>query len=807
MRISLNWLQKYVDIKISTEELANKLTMVGFEVESVEYLGKKYDNFVIGEVLNVNKHPNADKLTVCNVNIGSKTLQIICGAPNVKVGQKVAVGLIGAEIPRNQHDANGKSFKLSQIKIRGVESYGMICSEYELDIGDDKDGIMVLRPDAKVGTPLAEYLGLNDIIFEIGITPNRPDAMSHIGIAREVAAILNEKVRMPTISFEEENENSDQAASIRIKDFENCPRYTARVVKDVKIVPSPKWMQELLSAVGVRPVNNIVDVTNFVLMECGHPLHAFDLDKVSGKSIIVECAKGGETFETIDHKKRNLRNDTLMICDGDKPIAIAGVMGGANTEITDTTTNILIESAYFNPRSIRRTSKYFNLSTDASQRFSRGADPNITKWAVDRCVQLIQEIANGKVLKNAIDVYPTKIQTKEITLRVKKVNEILGTTLDAEVISELLQKIEIETVDFNESMIRFRVPTFRPDLEREIDLIEEVARLYGYDNIKLKETTTTRFLFTPPEKDFLDEIRSHFIGRGLREIITNSMQNIDIASIASDKVVKISNPISKDMEALRTSLVPSALEVIKNNIFHGSKNLKLFEIGKVYLIDEALKQQTPVKGYFEEDRLILIFSGSIKPLTWDEKTRFFDIFDVKGEIVLFFKKVFLDNIKFIPYPISNALSDISIRLELDGRDIGVIGKVRTDILKKFEIEQDVFFAEIKLGAIIENRRKEKSFTPLSKYPVVSRDIALIVKEDILHDKIENEIWKAGYPLITKVELFDIYQGEQIGIGNKSYAFTLEFMAEDHTMTQDEIEGVMNNIIINLEKNLNASVRK
>jgi phenylalanyl-tRNA synthetase beta chain len=285
------------------------------------------------------------------------------------------------------------------------------------------------------------------------------------------------------------------------------------------------------------------------------------------------------------------------------------------------------------------------------------------------------------------------------------------------------------------------------------------------------------------------------------------MQNIDIASIASDKVVKISNPISKDMEALRTSLVPSALEVIKNNIFHGSKNLKLFEIGKIYLIDKALKQQTPVKGYFEEERLILIFSGSIKPLTWDEKTRFFDIFDVKGEIVLFFKKVFLDNIKFIPYPISNALSDISIRLELEGRDIGVIGKVRTDILKKFEIEQDVFFAEIKLGAIIENRRKEKSFTPLSKYPVVSRDIALIVKEDILHDKIENEIWKAGYPLITKVELFDIYQGEQIGIGNKSYAFTLEFIAEDHTMTQDEIEGVMNNIIINLEKNLNAFVRK
>ncbi len=807
MHISLNWLQKYVDVKISPEELANKLTMVGFEVENVKDLGKKYENFVIGEVLNVNKHPNADKLTVCNVNIGSKTLQIICGAPNVKVGQKVAVGLIGAEIPRNQHDPNGKSLKLSQIKIRGVESYGMICSEYELDIGNDKDGIMVLDADAKIGTPLAEYLGLKDIIFEIGITPNRPDAMSHIGIAREVAAILKERIRIPTVTFEEENEYTDEVVSIKIEDFENCPRYTARVVKDIKIVPSPKWMQELLSAVGVRPVNNIVDITNFVLMECGHPLHAFDLDKISSKTIIVECAKGGETFETIDHKKRNLRNDTLMICDANKPIAIAGVMGGANTEITDTTTNILIESAYFNPRSIRRTSKYFNLSTDASQRFSRGADPNITKWAGDRCVQLMQEIAKGKVLKKAIDVYPIKIQAKEIDLRVKKVNEILCITLTSSVISELLKSIEIETIDIDKNVIRLRVPTFRPDLEREIDLIEEVARLYGYDNIKLKESTTTRFFVSPPEKDFLDDVRSHFIGRGLREIITNSMQNIDIASITSDKFVKISNPISKEMEALRTSLVPSALEVIKNNIFHGSKNLQLFEIGKIYWIDGKFEQQTPVKGYIEEEQLILIFSGLKKPLTWDEKTRSFDIFDVKGEVILFFKKIFLDNIKFIPYPISNALSDISIRLELEGRNIGIIGKVRTELLKKFEIEQDVFFAEIKLESVIKNRKKENLFVLLSKYPIVSRDIALIVKEDILHNKIEDEIRKAGYPFITKIELFDVYQGEQIGMGNKSYAFTLEFMTKDHTMTQDEIEGIMNNIMINLEKNLNASIRK
>lgn len=809
MRISLNWLKKYIDVSISPQELADRLTMVGLEVENIEFLGEKFNHFVVGEVIEVRKHPNADKLTVCSVNIGSERIQIICGAPNVAVGQKVAVGLVGAEIPQNQHDPNGKPFKLSQVKIRGVESFGMICSEYELGIGDDRDGIMVLDSSAQVGLSLSEYLGLNDIVFEVGITPNRPDAMSHIGVAREVAAILDKELKIPQISFKEDNEFATKAAIIKIEDVESCPRYTARIVRDVRIGPSPKWMQDLLNAVGVRPVNNIVDITNFVLMECGHPLHAFDYDKITNHTIVVKRASEAENFTTLDHKVKILRNDTLMICDNSKPIAIAGVMGGENTEISDGTSNILIESAYFDPRSIRRTAKYFGLSTDASQRFARGADPNITRWAVDRTVQLIREIAGGKVLKGDIDVYPKKISKTEIELRVDRVNELLGVTLTLESISSLLRKIEVETIHSNvkKKIIRFRVPTFRPDLEREIDLIEEIARLHGYDNIDLKTSTVIRFPSTAPEKDFLDEVRFHFIGRGFKEIVTNSMQNISIASIASDNYVRISNPISKDMEALRTSLVPGALDIIRNNIFHGTSNLHLLEIGKVYSNDRALNQSTPVRGYIEEEYLLLISSGRNMPLTWDEKSRFIDIFDVKGEIKLFFDKILLDNIKFIPYSNTDALSESGIRLEINGECIGTIGKILSDVLQRFEIEQETVYAELNLDIIRTLRKKKKTFVPLSRYPTVMRDIAIIVNDTILNEQIENEIWKAGRPLINKVELFDIYQGDQIGKGNKSYAFALEFRAEDHTMTQIEIDNVMQNIIINLEKTLHASIRR
>ena len=435
MKISLRWLERYVDINVTAEELGEQLTMVGLEVESIEDQGDKYKNFVVGEVLEVRKHPNADKLTLCKVFVGRESLQIVCGAPNVAPHQKVPVGLVGAVVPHNQHDPEGKPFSLSHVKVRGEDSYGMICSAYELNLGDDRDGIMILENNISAGMPLSGYLGLDDTVFEVGITPNRPDAMSHIGVAREVGALLGKKLKFPDFDLKESRTSVRNHASVVIRETRDCPRYNARVIFGVKIGASPKWLQRAMEAVGIRPVNNIVDITNFVLMECGHPLHAFDYDRISGHAITVRHSTPGESFITLDHKRRVLRNDTLMICDAQRPVAIAGVMGGENTEITDRTTNILIESAYFRPQSIRRTAKHLGLSTDASQRFERGADPNITRWAADRAAALIQEIAGGEVMKGVIDAHPRKYYGRNVKLRVNKANEVLGTSLTGSAIS------------------------------------------------------------------------------------------------------------------------------------------------------------------------------------------------------------------------------------------------------------------------------------------------------------------------------------------------------------------------------------
>ncbi|MDI6765371.1 MAG: phenylalanine--tRNA ligase subunit beta [Bacteroidota bacterium] len=812
MRVSLNWLKEYIDIPVSLDELANSLTMVGLEVESIERLGEKYKNFLIGQVLEVNAHPKADKLTICKVNVGKEICPIVCGAPNVRTGQFVAVGKEGAIIPRNQHDPEGKPFVLSRVKIRGIESQGMICSEYELDLGEDKEGILVLDPTSEVGIPLADYLGLNDTVLEIGITPNRPDAMSHLGIAREIGAILNRDFRIPVTNLKESKRSIGDFVSVLIKDFQNCPRYTGRLIFNIKIEPSPKWLQNRLTSVGIRPINNIVDVTNYVLMECGHPLHAFDYDKLTGQSIIIRSAEKNETFTTLDHKPRVLREDTLLICDSKFPIAIAGVMGGLNSEISQSTVNVFLESAYFDPQSIRRTSKHFGISTDASQRFERGADPNITEWAVNRASYLIQQIAGGEVLIGSIDVYPKKINTKEVELRIDKLNELLGINLTTESVSSYLNKIFIKpkdaksTSDLNKSII-FEIPTFRPDVEREIDLIEEVARLYGYDNIETKARSNIQFPEDPPEKDFQNEIRQFFIGNGFFEVVSNSMQKIDNATISEEKIVKISNPISADMAILRTSLLPSILGVIQTNISHGSKNIRFFEIGKVYCKVNSDRYDGAINGFYEEDRIILAISGQALPIGWVEKPRFIDIYDLKGEVEALFRKIFLDNMKFIPYSNTNALSEMGLHIEIKGKYAGLVGKVSKDLLNKFDIDQDVYFAEMNIESLTKNFKVEQKFSPLSIYPSVMRDIAIIIDENISTDDVEKQIKECGSTYLRKVELFDVYVGEQIGPNNKSRTFALEFMAEDHTMKQKEVDQIMQKIMKDLEIKFNAIIRK
>ncbi|MBI5476321.1 MAG: phenylalanine--tRNA ligase subunit beta [Ignavibacteriales bacterium] len=810
MRISLNWLKQYVEINQTPEELAHSLTMLGLEVESIERLGDKYNNFFVGKVVNVQKHPKADKLTVCQVDVGEKTLQIVCGAPNIAENQIVAVGLEGAIVPKNQHDPEGKPFQLSKVSLRGTESNGMICSEYELDLGEDKDGILILKINAPIGTPLSKYLDLDDIIFEIGVTPNRPDALSHIGIAREVATIQNKTISLPVTKVIEDTAKISSKVSIKIEDPDNCPRYSARLLTDLKIKSSPEWLKQRLKSIDIRSVNNIVDITNYVMMECGHPLHAFDYDKLEQGMIVIKCAEENQPFITLDHKERKLRKDTLMICDSHKPIAIAGVMGGENSEITKDTKTILLESAYFLPRSIRKTSKHFSLVSDASQRFERGADPNGTIWAINRAAQLIQEIAGGKVLNGIIDVYPKIVEGEKVILRLSKLIEIVGITIPKEMVIEILSKLSIKVIDIsrreNDDTIIVQTPTFRPDLQLEIDIIEEVARIYGYDNIPVHQASLIKFSENAPIKNQISEMKAHFIGAGMSEIITNSMQTIQTALLSSPHPVQISNPISRDMESLRTSLLPNMLEVIRENIFRGTTLVRLFEFGNIYFNNPYIAGKY-LKEYQEVAMLTIGLSGSANRVNWDEKSRFYDIFDIKGEIESFFEKISLDNIKFIPYSTTNALSESDLRIEINSEYIGTIGMIRKDVLKRFGIEQDVVFADIDVDKIIKLADIKKKFMSLSKFPSVIRDIALVVHRTVQMDRIEEVIKQYGSELLRKVELFDRYTGEQIGKDNVSYAFSLEFISSDHTLTQNEVDKVFNNITKKLEQQLKAVIRQ
>jgi phenylalanyl-tRNA synthetase beta chain len=808
MRTSLQWLRSYTDCDRPPEEIAQSLTMAGLEVESMEQLGKVYDGFIAGKVTRVEKHPAADTLTVCSVFTGTETFQVVCGAPNVAPEQMVVLGLPGAEVPHDQHSPQGSPFVLKKTSIRGVESNGMICSGYELGLDDDKEGILVLRPDAKPGLQLAEYLGLDDFVFEIGVTPNRPDALSHIGVAREVAAITGLKLEIPKIRFVESQREASRWATIQIDDTAGCPRYTARLLFGVKVGPSPVWMQRLLGNVGIRPINNIVDVTNYVLMEIGHPLHAFDYDRIGGHTIIVRRASGGERFTTLDGKERVLTAENLMINDANGPVAIAGVMGGSNSEISDSTVNVLLESAYFDPRSIRRTSKTFGLSTEASQRFERGADPGITEWAVNRASALIQQFTRCEILKDAIDVYPVKQVPRKVSLRIQRMNEILGTTLKETNVKRLLGKIGILPVagSTKKGTVSFNVPTFRPDIEQEIDLVEEVARLHGYDRIEVDARTTLRFSERAPETDISDMLRGWLVGRGFHEIITNSMEERSLAAYGSQNVIEVKNPISVEMSTMRTSLIPSILRVVRENLFHGVKDIRIFEMGKIYLSAPGTERKGCLKGYIEENRLILAMSGMALPVDFNAKTRLLDLFDLKGELEDLFEKIFLDKIKFIPYPTTKALTQDEISIDIYGERAGYLGKADPKVLRLFEIEQEVLIADISLEALEKNIERRRRYKALAKYPQVMRDMAVVVDESLSVGELTEEIRRTAGGLLASIGLFDIYRGDQITAGKKSCAFALEFQAADRTLSQEEVEKVLRQIIRNVSNKFNATLR-
>ncbi len=800
MKVSLNWLKSYVDLRnINVKDIVMKLTMSGLEVEDVVDEVDLYKDFIVGFVKEKKKHPNADKLSICVVNTGTEDLQVICGAPNVEAGQKVVFAPIGSVIPKG-------NTKIDKAKIRGVESLGMICSEAELALSDDHSGIMVLNENVNVGKSIVNELFLNDAVFEIGITPNRSDALSHIGVARDIAAIYDKDIKLPVISIHDSSKKIKDCAEIEILDEINCPRYTAKVVCNVTVKESPDWLKKRLTKIGLRTINNIVDVTNFVMYEFGQPLHAFDLDKLEGQKIVVKSTEIESTFTTLDSKERKLPKGTLLICDAQKPVAIAGIMGGENSEISKSTKNILIESAHFNPSSIRRTSKYLGLSTEASYRFERWVDPENALLSAERAAQLIAELGNGEIAAGTLDVYPEKINGKEVSLRFDRVQKILGYHIASEKILQILKKLGLKVIFESEKEYRFSVPTYRPDLEREIDLIEEIARIYGYNNIPTISKISISLGEKIDESSFVDLIRQHSCALGFYEIINNPLQSESTASIEGNKI-QILNPQSIDMAYLRTSLIPGGLSTVAQNINVGEKDLQLFEIGNVFNLNDERKEIKGFDDFTESQKLLFILTGKKCEKTWFSAEIFADFFALKGMVNSLIRKISLDNVlNDSYYHNGNSIFDFYFTKNYQNQVVGIGGKVKKEVLNYFDIRQDIYCFELDLNLLKEVKSEAAKYVEPLKYPKSLRDFAFVFDKSVNYSDVIKFIKDSSSNLLKSVELFDLFESDSLGKDKKSMAFTLEYYSEERTLTEDEVEAEFNNLISAVKKNFNAILR-
>lgn len=798
MKISLNWLKDYIDLEgVDLNQVANLLTMAGLEVEEIEDLGKKLHGFVVGHVLEKEKHPNADKLSVCKIFDGTETRQVVCGAPNVAAQQKVIIALPGAVVPSN-------GMEIGKAKLRGVESHGMVCSERELELSGDHSGIMVLDEQAVPGTPAADYLGLNDIHLEIGITPNRPDALSHIGVARDIAAILERKLKLPVLQSAFVSSDAIKSyAEIVVEDFTNCPRYSATVVKNITVKESPDWLKRKLEAIGLRSINNVVDVTNFILHEIGQPLHAFDLDKLAGKKIIVKQAGSEQKFTTLDSKERTVAATTLFICDAEKPVAVAGVMGGENSEVTSGTTTVLIESAYFHPSSIRKTAKQLGLSTDASYRFERGTDPGITLFAAQRAAELIAELGGGEVVSGFLDVKEVEPKKKTVTVVPDKVNALLGYVIPTGKMITILQHLGF-TVRLSGAILELEIPTFRPDIEREVDVIEEIARIYGYDEIPAVDSVRVPMIPLHDETEAKERLRKFFTGAGFYEIISNSLVNKHLPGLET-KAIALLNPQSSDMASLRTSLLTGMLATIQRNISVAERSLKLFEIGHVF---NAKSDILGDFSDFDEDEIVAAaITGSAEQKEWFNAERRYDFFDMKGVVETLLQHFKLTEKVSVQYG-RQLVANFSDSLCGTYSDERVLtgGKVDTNVLKTFGIEQEVYYFEVNIGKLKAQLFTQSVFKELLKFPKVIRDCAFVISNDIQVNDITDFMKKQSSGILQSVKIFDLFEGEQVGENKKSVAFTLEYFDYSRTLTDDEVEKDFTSLIKKVEKTFNAILR-
>ncbi len=831
MLISYKWLKRYIDFEYTPRELAAVLTSVGLEcdtIEEIETVKGGLKGLTIGKVLTCIEHPDSDHLHITTVDVGGESpLQIVCGAPNVAAGQTVVVATIGTVL----YDGD-KEFTIKKSKMRGVESFGMICAEDEIGLGNGHDGIMVLPDDIKAGTPAAEYFNVeSDYCLEVELTPNRVDAASHYGVARDLKAYLetrkalgeetgveNTEIRLPdasSFSFDK----SEGATTVIVEDTEGCGRYTGVTIRGIEVKESPEWLRNLLTAAGQRPINNIVDITNYILLGLGQPLHCFDLDKVAGEKIVVRTCETGTPFTTLDGVEHKLDSADLMICDAEKPMCIAGVFGGLDSGVTETTRNVFIESAWFNPTRVRRTARRHGLSTDASFRYERGTDPNITDYAARLAAVMIHELAGGEICGDITDFYPAPVDEAKVEFSLDYCASLIGKRLPEELIVCILRSLEfkVEKDAGNPDLLHLSVPTYRVDVTRPCDVVEEILRIYGYNNVEFgteMHANLSQRTATDESYSLLQTVSDHLSARGYIEIMNNSLSSIsyytDNTVFPEAECVKVMNPLSSDLSVMRRTLLYGGLESLSHNLNRKASDLRFYEYGNVYRFDPAKEStaERPLAPYSESPRLDLWLTGNYILPGWNRKSAEADVYDLRGTVDSILR---LGGISHAELKETQSKDDIfSARLDIEtrsGKFVASVGLLNKKLLKRFDIERPVAYATIDWDTYFRlASSKNVTFSPLPKTQPVRRDLALLLDKSVTFAQVEEQIRRSEKKLLREVALFDVYEGKNLPDGKKSYAVSMTIQDAEKTLNDRQIEAVMNKIIDNLKKNLGAELR-
>ncbi len=820
MNISYNWLKDYIDTDLNPVEVADALTSIGLEtgsVEEIETIKGGLEGLVVGQVITCENHPDSDHLHVTTVNVGQGDhLQIVCGAPNVTAGQKVIVALVGTKLY-----SGDDIFTIKKSKIRGVESFGMICAEDEIGIGTSHSGIIVLPENTATGTLAKDYYNIkSDYVLEVDITPNRIDAASHFGVARDLAAYLKQNqqkgiLNKPSVeSFKTDQQNG--GIPVIVENTEACPRYSGITIRGIKVQESPEWLQNRLKLIGLRPINNVVDITNYILHELGHPLHAFDLKEIEGEKVVVKTLPEGTKFITLDEIEHSLSDKDLMICNTKEGMCIGGVFGGIKSGVTEETTDIFLESAYFHPTWIRKTARKHGLNTDASFRFERGCDPNNTVYVLKRAALLIQELAGGKICGEIQDIYPQPIQNAQIELSYQKANDLIGKEIPQATIKSILADLEITILSENENTLSLSIPTYRVDVQRDVDVIEDILRIYGYNNVEISDNLKSNLSYqTETDKNYLlqELIAEQLTGAGFNEIMNNSLTSSayyeNLETFPRIQCVALENPLSTELDVMRQTLLFGGLETIAYNRNRKNPDLKLYEFGNCYFFDKTRHNESEaLSGYSEEQHLGLWVSGDKVRDSWIHPEEKSSIFELKAYIENIFLRLGISSKKIVWGVFDNELFSNALSINtISGRKLGITGIVHKNICKKFDIQAEVYFAELNWNLLMKEIKKQKvTSSEISKFPSVRRDLALLIDKQVMFSEIEKTAFETDKKILREVSLFDVYEGKNLPEGKKSYAVSFVLMDSEKTLNDAQIDAVMKKIQMNLGQKLGAILR-